>query len=212
MNCSAWRSPPLRASSIAILLAVAHPAHAQDGASLQPDDGVFPLMPGQVVEFQQLLQRFHYDPGPTDGTVGSKTVSAANALAAQLEREIVRRPSGHEIVLSCEIEEGVPKGSESIQIMVDESRGIVVYNFHLPSIREFNPIRKIGNNYIDLSMKITLHNDAVIQASDTNGVFAITKSDGKFVYSFVSPFPLNNGEWLAFGNTHRGKCARSAFD
>lgn len=199
------------AASLVMLLTVAPPSVGQDSGRLEPDDGYFPLTRNEVIELQELLARLGYKVGPIDGVVGPQTAAAARAVAGLLERELIRKPSGQEIVLDCKIEEGAPQGFDSTQIMIDEYRGIVVYHFG----GNLNPIviSSAGGikNYIDLSMKININDDKFLVASDDNGAIVITKHDGKFVNSFVSPVPLPDGNWFAFGNTLWGTCAKNPF-
>jgi len=199
------------AAFLAVLFSVALPADAQESFRLERDDGWFPLSPSQVIELQEGLAKLGFDVGPVDGVVGPRTVRAAKALAAMLEREMVRRPSGREIVLNCEIEEGGPQQYRSIQIMIDEHRGIVIYNFHLPAMNDFNPVRRSGPGYIDLSMKITMNDEKLIMANDDSGAFVMRKHDGRFVKAFVTPVPTKDGSWFALGNTHSGKCVKNPF-
>ena len=135
-------------------------------------------------------------------------VPAANAEAKQ-------------IVLNCEIEEGASQGQLSTQIMIDEDDGIVIYHFQYH--KGSGPLRKLQlesplpegvprEKIIDVSMKITMNNDNFIMANDHSGAFVITKHDGRFVYSFVTPVPTKDGNWFAFGNTHWGTCVKSPFD
>jgi len=202
------------AAYLVMLLTVAPPSVGQDSGRLEPDDGYFPLTRNEVIELQELLARLGYKVGPIDGVVGPQTVAAAKNLTMWLEREFVRKPSGQEIVLNCEIEEGSKAPYDSTQIMIDEYRGIVIYHFNYTG-GNLNPIRvyhsDTGNQYIDLSMKISKKSDDFIVANNDDGAIVITKSDGKFVNAYVSPVPLLDGNWFAFGNTIWGTCAKSPF-
>lgn len=200
------------AACFGILLALTYVAHAEDAERIKSDDGFFPLTPNQVTELQEILLRFGYKAGPINGVVNPEMAKAAEALAGLLRREIVRRPSGRELVLACEIKEGSIPGYKSIQIMVDEQRGIVIYNFQMPASNDLNPIRKINENYIDMSMKIVSTSDNIITATDLNGILAINKRDGKFVHSYVTSIPTKNGSLVSVPNTHSGTCAKSPFN
>ncbi len=112
-------------------------------------------------------------------------------------------------VLNCEIKEGAPKEYRSLQIMIDEAAGIVIYHFQLVGT---DPKRQVGpDQYVDLSMKITMKNDKMIMANDESGAFVMTKHDGKFVKASVMLVPLPNGNFAALGNTHWGTCVKSPF-
>lgn len=135
-------------------------------------------------------------------------VPAANAEAKQ-------------IVLNCEIESGASERYRSTQIMIDEDAGFVIYNFQYH--KGSGPLRKFRMEgpllegepreiTLDVSMKITVSNDWFILANDNNGAFVITKHDGRFAHSFVTPLSTNDGIWITFGNTHLGTCGRSPFD
>ena len=112
------------------------------------------------------------------------------------------------VVLNCEIADA-PSKSRFIQILVDEDQDIVKFHFNLK---------------IPISMKITFKNDEFILAHkssatlDKDGrrtlspsVFIISKTDGSFAYSFVTPV-LISGNFIAFGNSLMGKCVRNPFD
>ncbi|WP_316978870.1 hypothetical protein [Shumkonia mesophila] len=114
------------------------------------------------------------------------------------------------IVLNCTIEEGAPQAYRSIQIMIDENIGIVIYNYQLVGDNYNREINK--DTFIDLSMKISINDSKFMLANNSSGAFVITKHDGRFVHAFVTPIPAKDGNWVAFGNTHWGTCARSPFD
>src|SRR5258708_4316902 len=105
-----------------------------------------------------------------------------------------------QLILNCQITKGVSP-DRSPKILIDEEAGTVVYNFN----------EKLGVGlimlhegckgcYVNLSLKITTKNEKVLVANDPASVFVMTKHDGKFVHSFVAPFPLPDGDFLAFGN------------
>lgn len=140
-----------------IVVAAPRLAPAQGADGLKPDDRRFPLSSVQVAQIQELLGQLGYNVGSENGTVGPHTVQSAKALAGLLEQEFVRKPSGHEIVLNCQIQEGVPAPYKSITILIDEYRKILIYNYQLNP--DPDPIHVIGSGnqkgYIDLSMKIS---------------------------------------------------------
>jgi hypothetical protein len=120
-----------------------------------------------------------------------------------------------QVVLNCEIEEGAPEDYRATKIMIDETNGFVIYHFQHHNSSD--PTRTIeledGNKgEVDFSMKITINNSRFIMADDMNGAFIITKHDGRFVHAFVNSIPLNDGNFVAFGNVHWGTCAKSPFD
>jgi hypothetical protein len=111
------------------------------------------------------------------------------------------------IVLNCEIHEGAAEGYRSVQIMVDEENGIVIYNYERigPEYK-----RKTEKGYIDLSMKISFSDDKQISANDNSGAFIMTKQDAKFAKAWVIGVPLN-GSVFPWGNVHLGSCVKNPF-
>jgi hypothetical protein len=127
-------------------------------------------------------------------------ISATNAEAKQL-------------VLTCQITQGASEPYRSAKILIDEDAGIVVYDFN----EKFGVKLKLESKdcngcYADLSMKITMKNEKVLVANNTTSAFVMTKHDGKFVHSFVTPLPLPDGNYAALGNTLWGACAKSPFN
>jgi hypothetical protein len=99
--------------------------------------------------------------------------------------------------------------------MIDEEKAIVIDNFQSnKGVTHFQKFRSQSGDEVtlDISLKITVKSAQLILAHDDNGAILITKDDGKFVRSFVTPFPLNDGKWVAFGNTLWGTCTRSPFN
>src|SRR5207249_657060 len=97
----------------------------------------------------------------------------------------------------------------SKQVMIDEDKKIIIYDFQLIGS---NPRRQVGpDEYVDISMKITLNNKQLIMANDISGAFLMTKHDGRFVKAYVTPVPTHDGNFAALGNTHWGTCIRSPF-
>lgn len=131
-------------------------------------------------------------------------------LAATIIVAATAHAEAGRIVLNCMIEEGAPEAYRSIQIMIDEDQGIVIYNYQLIGHDHKREIQK--DTFIDISMKISINDSNFILANDSSGAFVITKHDGRFVHSFVMPIPTKDGNWVAFGNTHWGMCSKSPFD
>lgn len=118
-----------------------------------------------------------------------------------------------QLVLNCQITEGGSERYLSTKILIDEDAGIVVYNYNEKTGTKLaTPSEDCKGCYVDLTMKITMKNEKALLANDTTSAFVMTKRDGKFVHSFVSLLPLPDGNFLAFGNTLWGTCAKSPFD
>jgi len=120
-----------------------------------------------------------------------------------------------QLILNCQITEGVPEPyrSRKIKILIDEDAGIVVYDFNEKvGFKVAVQSEDCKGCYIDLSMKITLRNEKVLLANSTTSAFVMTKHDGKFVRSDVTPLPLPNGDYAALGNTIWGPCTKSPFN
>jgi hypothetical protein len=118
-----------------------------------------------------------------------------------------------QLVLNCQITEGVSEPYRSPKILIDEDEGIVVYNFREKLGVKLTVQREDCKDcYVDLSMKITIKNEKVLVANSDTSVFVMTKHDGKFVHSFVTPFPLPDGNYTALGNTLLGTCAKTPFN
>ena len=97
--------------------------------------------------------------------------------------------------------------------MIDEDVGIVVFDFS-EKVGFKVPAESDGCKgcYLDLAMKITLKNEKLLLANDIQSAFAMTKHDGKFVRSSVTPVPLPDGNYAVLGNTLWGTCAKSPFN
>jgi hypothetical protein len=122
-------------------------------------------------------------------------------------------------VLDCHIEEGAPNGSADTQVMVDEDKKIIVYNYQFLKngnekngryIVEFNSVDGKKSEY-DASMKIVIDNNDFIEASSADGSLIITKKDARLVYAFVTPVQGSDGGWTAYGNVHWDRCSTSPF-
>ena len=157
----------------------------------------------------------------TMGNLLTLTRNALIALAWAASLTVVLQADKAEakrIILNCEIEGGYG----STQIMIDEKEGIVIYHFQyltgpgpLQKFQYKGPLPKgvtSKDEFIDVSMKITINTENFILANDESSAFIITKHDGRFVKAFVTPVPMGDGEWFAFGNTHEGTCVKSPFD
>ena len=190
------------------------------GASSQssrPFDGEFRFTNEDILNLQETLSQLGYENVSNSGVVDSQTLGATKSLKRSLEAEFIRNPSGKELILNCEIEEGAPARYASTKILIDEERGIVVYHFNLEG-KDLNPLRLTiddtgaARGYFDLSMKISISTPQFLMANDIEGAFLITKRDGKFVHAFVSPFHANDGNVYAMANTHWGTCSKSPFE
>jgi hypothetical protein len=130
-------------------------------------------------------------------------VAALIATAAQ----------GAPLVLSCKVESGAGSPDAPMQIMIDEEKGIVIYNYQWVGPNPKKQVNVDGRHgTIDQSMKVTANNSKFLVASSFNGTFVITKEDARFAYAYAMPFPSNAGNWIALGNTHMGSCVKSPFN
>jgi hypothetical protein len=144
---------------------------------------------------------------------------AMAAIAAFETLTFIRGAHASPMVLNCEIEHGASDGYKNIEILIDESQKIVVYNYQYlkgGTIKDGRYIikRKRANGevyYVDDSMKISDDNNNFLRASDGGGAFVIIKSSGKFSYAFVGPILANDGQWYALGDVHSGKCSTDPF-
>lgn len=110
-------------------------------------------------------------------------------------------------------------GEDEFQIYIDVERGYVLYNAQLihdgnyERTREVVTIGKDGETtLVDLGLDITMNNNLVIQANDENSTFLLAKGTATFAYAWTTLLPPgNNGQLVAWGNSHDGKCSTNPF-
>ena len=143
-------------------------------------------------------------------------VLVANGLSFLLASGILLAPANasQPLILNCQIQEGLPiPADRKVTILIDEAKAKVIYGYVATVPRDSNGMIKLADGKLsDDSMAIFVNNQKMIMANNPTGSIVFTKHDGRFAHSFVSVFPLKDGNFFPFGNALLGTCSRSPFN
>lgn len=119
------------------------------------------------------------------------------------------------ILLDCEREDGYGP----VQIYIDVAKMYILYNAQVRSnnyerYREYSVVNGAPGETMlqDDGIDINANTDRFIQASDQNSTFIFVKGDATFAYAWTTLIRLEESDFMAFGNSHTGKCSVNPFN